>query len=633
MRTVTTGLTPRERMGEGLGGFPLLRTLLFNPWFALVLGVTILLGTAVAVSLPKVWRSTPNGFRPEVKASLLDFMQARALRASAERKAGRGDYAGAAIAWQTAIANDRGNVELYRGAFQHLGGPAQVPLAAASRILGNAGWLTRLGGTNRADVELLAAVFDKYDMGQEVYDLLHASAKELAPGLEEAYLKALFAVGRYEEFGARWKTIQDQHAASRTLELYATAYRAGWARLTERREAFAQLKSTMEDAEYGSLARRLMMRVSVQHEDPDTFNLALTREREASCDRIVDHAAYWRLLYAVGRQSEARRAAREFNRPPTLASEVVTMAEALRELGLKDECLHYLEQHAAAFGGGNNRWSAALWGAYADLLTERDDWEGLKEMASLMRSIPGGHPVLAGYGRFVEGQAAWMLGVRPTAQAAFQEAVAYGFPLGRLSLYVARNLMQMGYHNLALEALRSCEGDYHEDLEYWQLVFDAAYFVKEDEVLLLKAARRAHELAPESLQWQCNYAVARLIGQWRPEEAIPVTLSYLNTHPDQVAAQLNHAVALVLNGRCEEAAELLARILPGELTGEEADAYHFAAAGASRGLGNWLELREHLDALASARLFPAQRRWLDQIGRSLPLTADARLSAGGRERN
>jgi len=613
-----TGLTLKERLGERLAEYPLLRTMLLNPWFALALIGSLVAGVAVVACLPKVWRSTPAGFRPEVRVSLLDYMQAWALRAAAERDAARGDHLAATAAWQSAVGNDAGNLELYRGAWKHLRDAPELPRRNVGRILANSGWLLLLGGTNRTDVELMASVYDKYNLPADVYRLLTPIAADLPVELEAAYLRSLFWVGRYAEFGTRWEQVKDRLPPEPVMALYRAAFEAGWGSPAGAEEKVQRLKRALDDVLEGPVAARLLMSVSRQRLDPVGFAQGLEREREASRDRISDHVSYWRLLDAVGRKEEARRLAKDFNREPELASDVVLTAEALMTLGLGDECLGYLQRYAREFGADDDFWSAAVWATYADLLTTRRDWEGLKEVATQMRSISEAHRALVGFSLFLEGRVAFANGATSAAEETFREAVAAGFPLGRVGISVGNNLRQMGYPELALQALLPLEPLHGKDLGYWGAVFEAAYDVRKDETLLLKAAWHAHELDPNSLRWRCNYAAALLIGQWRPEEALRVTLAIHTQLPNLAAGQINHVFALVLNGRTDEAAGLLDRIELPRLTESEQGAYYLSALAVHRALEDWPAVSADLKALQNERLFPKQERWLEEIRRALP---------------
>ena len=606
-------------MGERLAEYPLLRTMLLNPWFALALTGVVLTGLAVLICLPKMWTSSPEGFRPVFKVSLLDLMQARALRASAERKAAQGDHLGAAIAWQSAVGNNPGNLELYRGALRHLGAAPELPMRVAGRTLAGANWLLRLGGTNRVDFEILAGAFSRYGMSEEVYGLLQPMADDLSPELQGAYLKALFAVGGYEDFGARWEAMRDQLPDDPTLALHRTAYLAGWGPVGESEANLRTLMAAMEDVHLGPLACRLVMAVSRQRLEPDRFAEALQRQQERAMDLVVDHTQFWHLLVVTGRKAEAQRLARTFNRPPRTAYDVVVTAEALAELDLSDLCLEYLQRHAMEFGGGNNRWSVAVWATYADQLIAGRHWERLKDIATEMRALPEAQGWLSGFGRFLEGRVAFAQGAVTAARAAFEEAVTAGFPMGRVGIRVGESLSQMGFPDLALRALSPLESRFSDDVGYWRAMFDAVYALREDEVLLLKAATRAHTLEPRSVEWQFNYAAALLIGQWRVEEALGVTRRLLTQHPQSVGARINHAIALCFNGRVDEARTLLETVRLDELRGPQRAAARFGWLGVHRAQEAWEQVRTELRALDGEPMFPRQRRWVEEIRQALPV--------------
>ena len=108
------------------------------------------------------------------------------------------------------------------------------------------------------------------------------------------------------------------------------------------------------------------------------------------------------------------------------------------------------------------------------------------------------------------------------------------------------------------------------------------------------------------------------LGVLPVEEALRLTLSLLSQQPHLMVAQLNHIFALVLNGRAEDAAKLLDQIDTYRLTPLERPAYHLASAAVNHALQHWSTVREDLHALESERLFPRQRRWLDELQHSLP---------------
>lgn len=611
-------LTFKERLSERLAEFPLLRTMLLNPWFTLVLFLALLAGVAALTCLPKFIVTSPPGFQPVVKVSVIDLLQARALSASARRLEARGEHQAAALAWQSAIANNLADLDLYRGAFQQLAQAPELPLPVAGRTLGAAFWLLRLGGTNETDVGAMAAAFDKYGLADEVYTLLQPISAHLAPALEAAYLKSLFAVGRYDEFATRWEKDQAELPPDPALALCRAAYLAGWGPLEGMNAARRRLQAALDDPKLGPLACRLELAVAWKRLEAEDYRQALQRLHEKSLDRVQDHTVYWRLLATLGRKEEARQLAAAFNRPPGTPLEVLQMADALSALDLDAQSLEFLNRHAAEFANANSTWSVAVWAAYADRLIAARDWEGLKNVATRMRSIPGAREALEGFACYLEGRAAYGRGTMPAAENAFAEAVKAGFPVGPVGLPAAEEMLKMGYPKLALEALTPLESRFGNEVRYWRDAFEVAYALRQDETLLLKAATRAHELDPTSTEWKFNYAAALLITRRRPEEALRLTMELAARDPGSVGAALNRAVALGMNGRTDDAAKILEACAPVLGNDPQRTTYHMAWLAVHRERGAWDKVRADLESLDLKELFPSQKTWVEEIRRSLP---------------
>lgn len=604
--------TWRERWGERLADYPLLRTLLFNPWFALAFGMVVLAGLAAVVCVPKVWVSTPPDFKPVMRVSILDLLQARTLSASARRYAAAGQHREAALAWQGAALNDPGNLELHRALFRHLAQAPVLPLGQISRSLYRINWMLQLGGTNQTDLELAAHTLDRYGLAEDVFTLLSPRADQLPPQLEPAYLKALFQVGRYEEFGRRWERLTGTGSQDPELVLCRAAYLAGWGPPENSQEHRQQLQAALDDPEHGTYACRLEMLVASRRQDIVGYQNALKRLEARAEDRASDHARFWRLLHSAGLTSQARELARSFNRPLESAYEVVQVADALQALGLKEELVAFLQRHVIEYGFGPSVWSVAVWAAYADVLIEQRQWEALKEAARQMRLVGGNQSVLAGFSLFLEGWVAHVQGSREAARGAFEEAIRLGFPVGRVGLRVAMQLLQLGYADLALETLRPLEDRFGDLVEYWREVFRACYALREDDTLLLRAALRAHELAPESPEWKYNYAAALLITRRRPEQALALTVELLSGEGATPGGRINHAIALALNRRFSEAAEILHQIDPESLNPVQLESWHLAWLEIYHEQKDRVGVRRCLEALAHANLFPTQRRRLEE---------------------
>ena len=87
----------------------------------------------------------------------------------------------------------------------------------------------------------------------------------------------------------------------------------------------------------------------------------------------------------------------------------------------------------------------------------------------------------------------------------------------------------------------------------------AAYQARQFEVMR-QAAARGYELATNNPIFINNYAAALLIERTNAPLAIELTLRQLGKDPTSRAAQINHALALLQNGRIDDAAEQLDRI-------------------------------------------------------------------------
>ena len=609
--------TWRERWGERLADYPLLRTLLFNPWFALAFSLVSLIALGAVICLPKIWVSTPPDFKPVMRVSLLDLVQARSLSATAARHAAAGRHREAAMAWQGAALNDPGSLELHRALFRHLATAPVLPLSQVSRSLYRINWMLQLGGTNQVDLELAAQTLDRYGLAEDVFTLLAPQADHLSPALEPAYLKALFQVGRYEEFGRRWERAQATAANDPELVLCRAAYLAGWGPPEEAATHRRQVQDALDDPALGTYACRLEMVVASRRLDLEAYRTALRRLENPAEDRATDHARFWRLLHAAGRVEEARTLARSYNRPPESAYEVVQLADALQAVGLSEELVSFLQRHVLEFGYSPSVWSVAVWAAYADVLVAARQWESLKEAARQMRLVSANQAVLGGFSHFLEGWVAHVQGAREAARGLFLEAIRLGFPVGRVGLQVANQLNQLGYPDLALETLLPLETRFGDLVEYWRAVFRACYILRNDDTLLLRAALRAHELEPANPDGKFNYAAALLISRRRPEQALGLTFDLLSWDGAKLGGRINHAIALALNRRLDEAAEILRAVETEPLNTIQREAWLLGWLEIYHARQDWAGVRECLAQLESVPLFPSQQRWMESIRRDL----------------
>jgi thioredoxin-like negative regulator of GroEL len=609
----------RERVGDRLAHRPVLRTIALNPVFSLLVALAIGGAFLFGVSLLKVWRISPPGFRPVVRCSLLDMAQAWSLSRKGREQWRAGDYVAATRSYFAASKNKLTDVTLIRQAlrgFVKTEGDFHELYQSANN---GSRWLLHLSATNREDVFLVARVYDVMGESGSVLALLEPWQDDLPEDLYGVMAKAEFDFNDVEAFGRWWKRASDAAIEDPTLELYHAAWQAGWGPLEKQKGCLEQLQAAAQRLDQRQLANHLLLKVYRQRQDLLNYRRTLKILESFDGDLIQDHVEYWTLLEELGQKEKALELAEQYPYPPQNAMQVAAWGEVLFELGGASAARRLLERYGSRLGDGPAVLTLSLWALLADLYIAAKDWDPLIQMGRDLRALPRGNATLSGFGWFVEGRGLVELGRRRQAGQAFEQAVQAGLPRETMSLEVANTLLKLDYPVPAQELLTPLEERLADSTRYWELVFRAAYQLRQDEALLFKAARQAFDLEPADPDHQLNYAVALLIERQRPEEAVKLTLDYLAAHPKSPVAQLNHAHALALMGRGDEAQALLRSVpAPGD---EE-----------SRSTRALVELEVQLsreDFAAAARaanqvkekfLFPSQRQWLAAVRRQLGLS-------------
>lgn len=590
---------------------PFLRLILFNFWFRVAFVGFVLLVLFLALFLPRIWTVTPPGFLPVIKISGLDMTQAWSLKRSALRAMAAGDFEKACYAWGGAVANNPANPELIRGELRNVLRLPRAEPRLVGAAVGHTLWLLRLTGTNQTDAELVTEVYDRLQLHDLALRLLEPSRDQLTSRQTAAYLKSLFHTGRMKEFSSRWEMLPREQTTDPELRLYDAAYLAGWGPPARSAEGQQRLESALQDTARRTLAHRLRLAVSAHRQEAEAYRESLERLAQWQEDRVSDHSSYWRLLILAGRKAEARELARSYPRPPASSLEAVRLADVYIALDLREEARQLLQRSVGTFGS-----SVEIWTAYAGLLQEERKWEDLRALALQMRQHGTIRNALIGYSHYLEGRAALGLGRRTDAEAAFEKAGQHPFENRGLALASANQLLKLGYANAARNLLLPLEQDSKSDLDYWLTAFTAAYELKQPE-WMLAAASHAYELQPASLVCVNNYAAALLVNRERAEEAVKLTLQVLGALPDSTGSRINHALALALNHRTEDAAALLAGIRPERLSELEKTSWNlglFQVHLNEKRYDKALEAGERIDV---KHLFPNQARWLAEARQQL----------------
>jgi len=589
----------------------LMRLFILDPWFRIVSVLILVVVVGIAISLPKIWRVTPPGFQPQVRVSLLNLAQAWQLRRSARQLAAKGSDEEAAAAWRAAVIKNLGHLPTIRQALRATVSLPHPPAAALEQAAKLPAWLVALGGTNAQDIGLVAQLCDRTGRSDEVYDLLHPLRDDLSREDEVLYLKALLDRGDGPAYRARWERLSAESAQDPTLALYHAAYLAGWGPLPARDDARRRLEQALEDPAHRILATRLQLLDFEQAQDPDNYAKSLERLVESRADRLRDHLGYWKLLAQAGRSDQARSlAAREVGKPRS-AKEAILLADALNTLELPDQAHLTLRQFTMQQGGNPSAAAQSVWLKRAALLSAAADWRGLLEMAEELRAFPQTARALGGWTDFIEGRAHHMLKHLDQANASMQAAARGFFPSPRVALEVGLGLKELGYHDKAWQVLAPLEQPLKDVPYYWQVVFELAEAMRQDPVLLLRAATEARLLLPGDDRWDFNYAAALLINRLDPARVVSVTRDFLARMPASPHARVNHCYALALNQRWDEASELLSTVDPARFDEFGRSVFHLCAFEIHLAQGQTNLARLDAAEIRREHLFPNQIRWLD----------------------
>ncbi len=605
----------RTRKRRGSGSFAstqqrdtsLLGILRDEPKFRWALAGVAVFVLLVAGMLPKVWITSPPGFMPVVKVSGLDLLQARSLRHSAIRHAEEGQTSEALQAWSSAIANNLGDPEGFRGILRLANGVEKLEQRWIGPTLSQAGWLLRLTGTNAADLELACAVYQKNDLHDAVMRLLGATNRVLTPQGNAILARSLFESGRMEEFGNVWKKNEAQFGAFPELQVYRAAWGAAWGPAAGMQAAAKALAEATTKPDLSTNALRLQLSVQAQRMDTAAFDDTFQRLQALRADRITDHVRYWLLLDFIGRRQQAIDRARNYVTPPQTAAEAEMLLRVWARLGLHDLAVDFSRTQMVAFQN-----SSQLWLLLSRMLIAGQKWDDVRTVAVELRNNQRLSRFLSGYSYYLEGVAEHGAGFSSRAEAAFKSLLKDPPEDAMLAFEAATVIQRLGYAEPARQLYRGLEKEMGDKLVFWQQMARAAHDTHET-ALLVAACDKAHQLAPDNLVLANNHAAALLITRSNATEAVKLTLAVLNKAPESPTARINHALALAQLGRHADAASQLDKLQLTTLDEQEQTFYHVARLDCAIARGRVEEARREIELVELRYLFPPQLEWIAQM--------------------
>jgi tetratricopeptide (TPR) repeat protein len=257
------------------------------------------------------------------------------------------------------------------------------------------------------------------------------------------------------------------------------------------------------------------------------------------------------LLQDEGRATEASDLARRYSDSPLTSQDVLQMANVFDALKMTDYAVVFLAKQILVF-----REDADLWVTRAEMLTRLRRWDDLREMAVAMRSERRLARRLTSYSYYVDGLVDYYLGQLENAGSIFPKVLESPFPTPSMAVRAAANLRTIGFPKVATELLKTNEAVFSNQKEFWLQLTISAY-ASGDSVLLERAARRGYELDPTSTQAINDYAAALIANRAQPDEAVTLTLKLIADDPERLGFLINHAMALILNRRLDEAERIV----------------------------------------------------------------------------
>lgn len=576
--------------------------------WAVIACFTLFIG--MGVMLPKVYTTSPPQYDHTIKVSGLDLLQASVLRRSAKAAEAGGRLNEALPIWLAALANNQASIESARG---FVGALTQQPVPDRA-WLAPGRWqsmsLLRLTRTNAADLDLAVRFHALYDQQEWIVATLEKSDAPIGPSTTTAYLEALFLSGRMEKFAQAWNQRGSSVAGDTAAALYHAAWQAGWGPAGEAPGGRTRLESALADAASRHLALSLLVRVHHKTLDLVSFEKRLAELADLHHDTIKDHMLHWQLLEVVGRKADAAALARSYTARPQTPVEAEQLLAVFTRLGLYNEGLNFFGQQMEDF-----KQHPVIWVRMGELLAAGKLWESMRSMAMEVRQDERLKEVLGNYGGFLMGIAEHGLGHLGMAKDAFDQFVALPPPNPMISFQSAVTLNRLGYPEAAAVLLKRLESVAGNDLAFWKQVQLAAFESRQAE-LLLAACEKVHAMAPDTVSMS-NLAAALLMMRERPADAVQLTLDVIDRAPNSRIAQVNHALALVQNGRTADSERILRSVSATGMSDGDRTMLAFSWFQCHLQAGRANEAVTVAEKVDLRHLFPPQVRWFGTAQESL----------------
>lgn len=526
--------------------------------------VAIVLAFLFVVAMaPKIWVSSPEHVEETIRISGLDLLQAWNLKRTARRQVAEGKPEEAITSWISAVGNNPADLESLRGLLRTVVAVPKMERAYLGTAVGQARWLLKLSQTNSADVALCSEVYRHFELYPQILALANGPVGQLDPATVENLLIALFETGRMENFGQTWSQDSARQAGRPLASLYHAAWAAGWGPVSEISGGRTALDAAAGAA--GPLtrtARRLQLALHASRFDLASYETVLSRIRDDHDTRVQDEVRLWLLLEQSGRKDRAIELAKRHTLPAETATEADLLIQAWRRLGMTDIAIEFARKQLPNFS-----YHPGIWIALADLLMETRNWDELRALALEMRAGRL-REAYQGWTQYLEGVVDHHRNRMVDATNQFQAAVTNQIQEPLLAFNAAGEMRKLGYPTQATALLRTLQGRFPDSAVFWSYLQRSAFEARQGDVIL-EASEQLHLLQRTNAVVANNFAAALLTQRTRPTDALRITENLFQRYSRNPAVRINHATALIRNGRLDDAAPVLRGLAGTEMTDSE----------------------------------------------------------------
>ena len=591
----------RDRLGDGW-----LRVFVFDHWFGIATLLFFALVIFMGLFLTKIWTATPEWVTPPLKISGLDMAQGWSMSRRALATAREGNVTEAMLTWRSASVHSPGNPKIARDMVTAINNLPKPDRHYTAIGYDRSMWLLKLTRTNLSDLTLVTHFLRKYEIEDLVLQMTSSMTNALPTDLASDILVSSFHRGQMKRFGTVWDNHQAEFAKNSTLGLYRIAWEAGWGPLpgmqaARRRMLELQSQATGDDA---IVLRRLQLYLSAQLNDISQFRISLDWLIDHHVDRVGDHVNFWRLLIRSGRRTEARDLARQFSRPPETVADAIGIGSMFVDLQLPAVAIDFALAQLKDYP-----FSSDLWLLIADQRIELKAWPELRQTAVAMRNEPALQGKMTGVSSFLEGVVDLRNNDPESAAKKFDDVVKGRFTRPGEALMISERMLKLGYPAPAAELMRSLENEFSNDISFWFQLTTAAYESRQMDVMV-RAAKKTYSLGTNQPVHINNYAAVLIATRTDPEEAVKLTFRLVLQFPRNRDYQINHSLALVQNGRLDEAEKLLKAFNPANLSSVEESSIALAWFEYHVRKGDKERAKEMAKRINMARLMEPQAQWV-----------------------